>query len=144
MTKRNWNWALWLGFALVVTGFLSYTVFFARFAVTRDFPWANLLLFSAGVLLIVTGLFRAYGKPRAYRGKVSGPILSALSALLIGFFCYVFFYQLREVPASAGAPRPGQTAPQFTLRDQNNKPVSLADLLSGSKAVVLIFYRGFW
>jgi peroxiredoxin len=48
------------------------------------------------------------------------------------------------VPASTGAPRVGQNAPAFTLPDQNNKPVALADLLSGSNAVVLIFYRGFW
>jgi peroxiredoxin len=43
-----------------------------------------------------------------------------------------------------GAPRVGQKAPEFTLPDQNEKPVALADLLSRSRAVVLIFYRGFW
>jgi peroxiredoxin len=51
------------------------------------------------------------------------------------------------VPASSGAPRVGQLAPDFLLLDQNGKPVGLGDLLrgpSGPKAVVLIFYRGFW
>jgi peroxiredoxin len=43
-----------------------------------------------------------------------------------------------------GAPRVGQKAPEFMLPDQNEKPVALADLLSNSKAVALIFYRGFW
>ena len=38
----------------------------------------------------------------------------------------------------------GQKAPEFTLLDQNEKPITLAALLSGSKAAVLIFYRGFW
>jgi len=30
------------------------------------------------------------------------------------------------------------------LVDPNGRSVALADLLSGSKAVALIFYRGFW
>jgi len=82
--------------------------------------------------------------PELIEGRFLGPIFAVLSALMIAFFCYVFFYELRQVPASMGAPRVGQRAPEFTLSDQNNKPVALADLLSDSKAVVLIFYRGFW
>jgi len=38
----------------------------------------------------------------------------------------------------------GTPAPDFTLRDQDGNPVALADLLSGSKAALLIFYRGYW
>ena len=63
---------------------------------------------------------------------------------MFGFFSYVFFYVLRQVPPSAGAPRVGQKAPEFTLSDQDGKDMSLRDLVSGSKAVALIFYRGFW
>jgi len=48
------------------------------------------------------------------------------------------------VPASVGAPRVGQKTPDFTLLDQNGKPVGLGDLLSNSNGAVLIFYRGFW
>lgn len=36
----------------------------------------------------------------------------------------------------------GAQAPDFTLADQNNKPVSLASA-RGHKAVV-VFYRGYW
>ena len=142
--KRSWNWSLWFGFLLVLVGFLSYAFLFVHFPVTRDFPWANLLLFGAGAILIVVGLVRSFGNARAYRGKIFGPILGVVGALMIALFCYGFFYAARQVPASTGAPRVGQKAPQFTLRDKDDKPVSLADLLSGSKAVVLIFYRGFW
>jgi hypothetical protein len=141
--KRPCNWSLWIGFLFVLAGFLSYT-FFARFPVTRDFPWANLILFCFGGILLVVGLFRAFGNPRAYRGKIFGSILTVLSVLMIGLFSYVIFYELRQVPASTGAPRVGQTAPDFMLLDQNEQPVGLGDLLSGSKGVVLIFYRGFW
>ncbi len=142
--KRSWNWSLWFGFLFVLAGFLSYAFLFVHFPVTRDSPWANFLLFGAGGILLVVGLVRAFGNPRAYRGKIFGPILGVVGALMIALFCYAFFYAARQVPASTGAPRVGQKAPEFTLYDKGNKPVSLADLLSGSKAVVLIFYRGFW
>jgi hypothetical protein len=142
--KPSWNSTLWLGFLFVLVGFLSYIFLFARFPITRDFPWANLLLFCAGAILLVMGLVRAFGNPRAYRGKIFGSILGIVSALMIALFCWGFFYEARQVPLSMGAPRVGQKAPEFTLHDKDNKPVSLTDLLSGSKAVVLIFYRGFW
>jgi hypothetical protein len=64
--------------------------------------------------------------------------------LLVAFFSYEILYVLRQVPASAGAPRVGQKAPDFLLLDQNGRPVGLRDLLSTSKGAVLIFYRGFW
>jgi len=141
--RRKWNWPVWVGFVVVVGGLFSYE-FFAQFSITRDFPWANLLLFGIGGFLLVVGVFRAFGAPQVYRGKVTGSILSSIALLVFAFFSYEIFYALRQVPASTGAPRVGQKAPEFTLPDQNNKPVALADLVSGSNAVVLIFYRGFW
>jgi AhpC/TSA family len=142
--KRKWNWPIWVGFLFVLAAFLSYSSFFARFPVTRDFPWANLLLFAAGGILLVVGLVRAFGKPKVYRGKIFGLILSVLSVLMFGLFSYVMFYELRQVPAFTAAPRVGQRAPEFTLPDQNDKRVTLTDLVSNSKATLLIFYRGFW
>src|SRR5437870_13646516 len=141
--KRSWNWLLWIGFLFVIGGFFSYT-FFAQFPITRDFPWANLLLFAAGGICLVVGLFRAFGNARAYRGKIFGPILSTLAILIFGLFSYVLFYELRQVPPSSGAPRVGPQAPALTLSDQDGRAVSLRDLRSKSKAVALIFYRGFW
>jgi len=141
--KQRWNWSLWIGFLFALAGFLSYT-FFAQFPVTRDFPWANLLLFAAGGIFLVLGLLRAFGKAQVYRGKVFGPILATLGMLMFGFFSYVFFYQLRQVPPSTGAPLVGQKAPDFTLLDQDGKDVALGDLVRRSKVVALIFYRGFW
>jgi hypothetical protein len=144
--KRKWNWPTWVGFVVVVAGLFSYG-FFARFPTTRDFPWANLLLFGIGVALLLVGLFRAFGRPQVYRGKIFGSIFAAMAVLFVAFFSYVIFYVLHQVPASAGAPRVGQRAPDFLLLDQNGKPVGLGDLLrgpSGPKPVALIFYRGFW
>ncbi len=142
-TKRNWNSAVWIGFLLVLAGLFSFPLFIL-FPVTRDFPWANLLLFATGGLLLITGLVRAFGKPKIYRGKIFGSIFAVLSLCSFALFAYGSFYAARQIPSSNGAPRVGQKAPDFTLPDKDDKPVALADLVSGSNAVVLIFYRGFW
>jgi len=140
--KRKWNWPLWVGFVVAVGGLFSYE-YLVRFPITRDFPWANLLLFAIGAALLLVGLFRAFGRPQLYRGKVFGSIFAAIALLLISFFSYEIFYVLRQVPLSAQAPRIGEKAPEFSLPDQNGKQVALADLVS-PKGAVLIFYRGHW
>ena len=140
--KRKWNWPIWIGFIIAVGGLFTYE-FFAQFAITRDFPWANLLLFGVGGILLVTGLVRAFGKPQFYRGKIFGPIFALLSLLIFSFFAYELFYVLRQVLASTSAPRVGEKAPEFALPDQDGKQVALADLIS-PKGAVLIFYRGHW
>jgi hypothetical protein len=143
MMKQSWNWSIWIGFVFALAGFAS-VPFFAQFPATRDFPWASFLLFGIGGILLLTGLVRAFGKPKLYRGKVFGSILATVSVLGFAFFAYLVFFEARQVPASTGAPHAGQKAPEFTLPDQDGKPVALADLLSGSKGAILIFYRGFW
>jgi hypothetical protein len=141
--KRKWNWPIWAGFVVALGGLFSYE-FFVRFPITRDFPWANLLLFGIGTVLLIVGLFRAFGRPQLYRGKIFGSIFTVITLFLFAFFSYEIFYVLLQVPLSAHAPRVGEKAPEFTLVDQNGRSVALADLLSGSRAAVLIFYRGFW
>lgn len=140
--KRNWNWPIWIGFVVAVGGLFGYE-WFAQFPITRDFPWANLLLFGIGVVLLLVGLFRAFGRPQLYRGKVFGSIFTVLSFSLFAFFCYEIFYVLKQVPLSAQAPHVGAKAPEFTLPDKDGKPVALTDLLS-PKGAILIFYRGYW
>jgi hypothetical protein len=150
--KKRWNWSLWVGFLFVLVGFLSYP-FFARFPVTRDYPWANFLLFGVGGIFLLVGLVRAFGKPQLYRGKIVGALLAGLSVIVFGFFSYLIFYELRQLPSSTAAPRVGEKAPEFTLPDRDNNQVALADLLSApassastakANAMLLIFYRGFW
>ena len=70
MTKLRWNWPAWAGLLLSILGFVSYFVVFARFPLTRNVPWANFLLFGAAVLLVVTGLKRAFTGRGSLGGKV--------------------------------------------------------------------------
>lgn len=141
--KRRWNLSLWSGFLFALVALFSY-LFFAQYPVTRDFPWANLLLFAIAGILLVIGLARAFGNPKAYRGKIFGPIFMVVSLAAFGLLAYPLFYVVRQMPVSAGAPHIGEKAPEFTLPDQNGKPAALYDLLANSNGVLLIFYRGHW
>ena len=152
MNKRRLNWHMWTGFLLCLIGFTSYFFIFAKFPITRDVPWANFLLFAMGAAFLLLGLRRAFRQPQRYRGKVTGPILGALSLLVVGAFCFAVFYETRQLPASTEAPRVGQKAPEFTLSDTDDHQVSLSGLLSAPltnrqgppKGVLLVFYRGYW
>jgi hypothetical protein len=151
MNERRRNWHLGLGFFLCLVGLVSYLPL-TRFPVTRDVPWVTYLFFAAGASFLGMGLKRAFGNPEQFRGKILGPILSLISLLIVGVFCFFVFYAAKQLPHSTGAPQVGQKAPDFTLLDANQQNVALATLLStplpGSqkppKGVLLIFYRGYW
>jgi len=149
--KRRWNAWVWGGLLLLLTGLFSYIPFFIRYPLTRDIPWANLLLICDGGALIGIGLVKAFRQPTLYRGKVIGSISAMFCLLGLGFFVYGVFVVARQLPSAQDAPRVGQKAPDFTLPDQNGRSVSLTSLLQAggqsaarAKAVLLIFYRGHW
>lgn len=142
--KRRRNILIWIGFAIVVASLVSYIPVFAVFPVTRDIPWANYLLFVIGGALLAAGVRRAFRDPEHYRGKMSGSILAALSALVIGFFVWGVTYFTRQIPSGATALSVNQKAPPFVLTDAVGKPVSSAGLLMDHRGVLLVFYRGYW
>ena len=149
-TRRRPNAPLWIGFLISVFAFLSYIPIFAKYPSTRDMPWANFLIFAVGLLFLFLGLRRAYAQPTEYRGKIAGPILTAISVAALVFFCFTIFSLGKHLPAATNAPKVGQKAPDFALADSTGRKVSLASLLSTpdashpTKGVVLIFYRGYW
>ena len=158
--KRSWNPLIWAGFVLCLAALISYPTFFIRYPITRDFPWVNLLLIAVALILLVTGILRAFRHPEAYRGKIFGSILGVLSVFLVGFFLYGIFVLTKNLPASHGSPQVGQLVPDFTLPDSTGSTVTLSNLLQSpfptglqpsagaalgqTAAVVLVFYRGYW
>ena len=150
MNARRFNWPIWAGFLLSLIAFISYFLVFVWFPVTRDFPWANLLLFAFAAVLLVLGIRRAFSPDRPRRSKILGAILTALSVAIFGFFIVAIFVIARRLPASHSAPQISQKAPDFTLSDTNGKPVSLSELLASPvngkspRGVLLVFYRGYW
>ncbi len=140
--KRSWNWAIYAGFAVVVFAFVSYFLLFSQFPLTRDFPWLNLLLFALGLGLLWTGSRRGWRQREQYRGRIAGPTLAMLSVLVLGFFLFYNFSFSAQLPESRGAPKVGEAAPDFTLPDQEGKPVKLSELRG--QPVLLVFYRGYW
>ena len=145
MNVRRLNWPLWVGFVLTLGAFLSYFFVFVSFPFTRDFPWANLVLFFMGLR---RGF--AVDRPHPTRSKIVASIFTTLSVLVFALFVFTIFVVGRWIPASKGAPQVGQRVPDFTLPDSSGKQVSLNDLLtapvngSAPKGVLLVFYRGYW
>ncbi len=152
MNARRFNWPIWAGFLLSLIAFLSYFFVFVWFPVTRDFPWANLLLFAVAAALLLVGVRRAFSRDRSHpwRSKIAGAILATLSVAIFGFFIFATFIMAKRLPASNSAPQISQKAPDFTLSDANGKALSLTDLLASPvkgnapKGVLLVFYRGYW
>ncbi len=67
-----------------------------------------------------------------------------LMSIVLG--CFLLLGTFMQAPGSAQQPavaktnlKVGDIAPDFTLPDQNRKPVSLSDL-RGKKNVILVFY----
>ena len=152
MIVRKFNWPIWAAFLLSLFAFLSYPFIFVRFPVTRDFPWANLLLFALVAVLLLIGIRRAFAPDRSNPkgSKIAGIVAATLSGAVFGLFVFAVFIGARFLPASKAAPQVGQKAPDFTLTDSNGKVVSLSELLSSPvnakspKGVLLVFYRGYW
>jgi len=150
MKTRRFNWPIWVGFLLSLFALLSYPFLFVNWPITRDFPWANLLLFAIAAVLLFVGVRRAFSPARRRISKIAASVLATFGVLVLGFFIFSFFIASRWLPAAHGAPKVGQKAPDFILADTNNKQVSLSDLLSEpisgkpAKGLLLIFYRGYW
>lgn len=152
MNVRRINWPLWVGFLLTLAAFMTYFSVFVWYPVTRDFPWANLLIFAIAAVFLVMGLRRGFAsdRPHRLRSRIVTSIVSVLSVAVFGAFVFVIFIAAKWLPASNRAPQVGERAPHFSLPDTNGNQVSLTHLLStpvnGSapKGVLLVFYRGYW
>ena len=144
------NWPIWAGFLLSLVAGFSYPFVFVRWPVTREFPWANLILFAIALVLLFTGLRRAFRPDKRVVSKVFSSLAALFGVVLLGALLFMFFVMGSWLPASTGAPLVGQKAPTFTLTDPNDKQVTLTQLVTEpvnnkpARGVLLIFYRGYW
>jgi hypothetical protein len=67
--------------------------------------------------------------------------VGAVRLLLIGGAWFDFV--VARVPVTPSVLRVGERPPDFRLADASGQPVILSDY-RGRKAVVLVFYRGYW
>ena len=150
-TQRLTNSALWYGLLITLLGMATQFLYFLRPSppISHLLPWINLSVPGIGLFLLVIGLARAFRQPAVYRGKIWGSVLTVIALLLLVGNVFLF-RQTRSVPGSAGAPQVGQRFSEFTLPDSTGQPTSLSQLFAASadgsqpKAVLLVFYRGYW
>ena len=151
VTERRRNTALWYGLLITLLGMATELFYFLRLppGINRLLPWVNLLVPGIGLLYLVLGLARAFGQAAVYRGKIWGSVVTVM-ALVLFVGNVVLFRHTRDVPKSAGAPQVGQHLGEFTLPDSSGQATTLGQLLTASaggaqpKAVLLVFYRGYW
>ncbi len=146
-TRRNS--VLWLGLILAIVALLSQGLFFLKVPGQNALPWLSLAAAALAVVLVAIGVGRAFIQPQVYRGTIAGSIIAVVSVLLFAVTVFAFVVA-RKIPGTAGVPQVGQKAPTFTLADTNGQQISLEQLLSTPvgnsrpKAVLLVFYRGYW
>ena len=154
MQISNFNWQIWVGFVLSIFAFFSYPTIFVEWPVTRDVPWANILMFVLAAILLFLGIRRTFSRDRGWLRRGGSLALAFLGMGALGLFIVTFFVVGTSLPASSGAPKVGQIAPDFTLVDAQGKMASLAELRTrpidsstgpvAPRGVLLIFYRGYW
>jgi len=151
--KIRRNSSLWLGLVCALAAMLCNLLFFLRPPAQSAIPWLSLALALAALAFLGLGLRHLFAQSRSIAARIFGSAV-ALVSLFLSAGTIFGFYTSRAVPASIDAPHIGQKVPAFTLPDTNNRPVSLAQLLAAGsadsasatapKAVLLIFYRGYW
>jgi len=152
MKVGRFNWPLWVGLLLTLAGGFSFLLVFVWIPATRDFPWANLLIFLVAAVLLFVGIRRGFAsdRRRPTLSKIVTSLVALFSFAFIALFIFSVFVFSRWLPPSTGAPHVGQKAPEFTLKDTTGRDVTLTQLLSEPvdgtppKSVLLVFYRGYW
>jgi hypothetical protein len=168
-TNRQRNWAPWFALLLALAALLSNAGFFMGLPGQRALPWLSVALAIAALVCAAVGIMRAFRQPQVYGGKVSSSILGVVALLICGLVA-IASVTSRNLPVATGAPQVGQKVPDFTLADTNGNKVSLGQLLGKAdssvsasanntadqaapvgisaatppKAVLLVFYRGYW
>ena len=119
------NRQIWAGFVLSLVAGLSYPFVFAQWAITREFPWVNLILFAIAFALLFLGLRRAFKPDKRLFSKIFSSLAAAFGVFMLAALLFLIFVMGSWLPPSAAAPQVGQKAPDFALTDANDKHLLL-------------------
>ena len=149
LTERRTNVAPWWGLLFALGALGCNVALFVGSSAQGALPLLSLFLALIAIIFLAIGLRRAFGQSQVYRGKSLSVVLTVTALLPVALTAFAYV-TARKLPDTTAAPQIGQKVPDFTLADTSGKLVSLDQLLSptsGSpapKAVLLIFYRGYW
>lgn len=148
--KPRTNSSLWLGLTAALSAVLCDFAFFLNPPAQSAIPWLSLALAAVAIIFLALGAKNLFARPRTIAARIFGVVV-VLFSLLLSVGSIFGFFKARAVPPSTDSPQIGQKVPDFTLADSHGQPVSLAQLFapapgeaSAPKAVLLIFYRGYW
>jgi hypothetical protein len=125
----------WLGPILAFVGVASYFTLFVNWPITRDVPWANLILLALALAASIAGLARSRRRVLAAAGL-------ALTLAFSGFFLWYTYVVSYDIPSAELALDVGAPVPAVALRDDRGQDVELAAL--SREKLVLVFFRGHW
>jgi cytochrome bd-type quinol oxidase subunit 2 len=150
-SKARRNFMPWVALAFSILSLACNVALFVGTPQQAALPWLSIFFAVAALFFLIVGLTRAFDRQTIYRGKTLSIVVSVFVLIIVSFIGFLSI-RTRELPSAASAPQVGQRVPDFTLTDTSGKPVSLGQLLEASplihaappKAVLLIFYRGYW
>ena len=77
------NWQIWAGFLLSLVAGFSYPFLLSDWEITRDYAWANLILFAIAMVLLILGLRHAFKPDKGIVSKIFSSLAAALGVLLL-------------------------------------------------------------
>jgi uncharacterized membrane protein (UPF0136 family) len=123
-------------------GLISYILLTATATIPhalRDNPWPMEL---AAVLATAAVIFTAVRAYREKRLRAVATVCAALATLSTAGFLVLIHVATYALPAPPKELAVGSPAPDFTLPDEQGRPVTLAS--ARDRATLLVFYRGSW
>ena len=105
----------------------------------RNNPWPMELAAGIATAAVVLIAIRAYREKRLRAAATVCAALATLGTAAFVLFVHVATYALPPAPKELAV---GTTAPDFTLPDEEGRPVTLASFRG--QPTLLVFYRGSW
>src|SRR5580765_5051535 len=173
-TPRQRNWAPWLGLLCAVAAMLSNAAFFLGLPGPKLIAWLGVALAIAALVCAAIGVMRAFRQPQVYGGKVSSSILGVLSLLICGLVAIAAVTSRalpvatnapqvgQKVPDFTLADTSGNKVSLGQLLGKADSSISASAMPASAnnstgqtipagmstatptKAVLLVFYRGYW